>query len=828
MKKTTAKEVLIFVLSFAVPTLIFALCWANIGITYNGELTPLIYDMNMQYMPFMTSLRYVLNGENSIFFNWSVSLGGDYLSLFAYYLASPLNLLTVLWDVERMPQAIYVITLIKIGLCGLTFQTFLRFGLAKRKSSYVNIVFASCYALMSYNIVYSMCLMWLDGVILLPLILLGVEKLFEGKKGAAYFFSIFGCFYCNFYISYMVGIFTAVYFLTCVLRYWEKGCVKQMLVKAGRFTLLTLTALGLTLPMVLPALLSFAKGKGIATAGEGVHPDAYQFTVVELLMKFLPQQYDSIEYTGLPSIYCGSFIVLLAMLFLILKTGWREKVGIGVLLGVPFVGFVVPKVDILLHGFQFPHCFLFRYAFLFSTALLLGAYRCFWYLVEKHVSVKKQRGLIALLGGYLCIELFLNGSFIIGSLHEEANYHLKATFESEYTIQKPIIEYIKSQNDEKTFYRIGEQLQESSSNYSFLYDYMGAEYFGSTFNFSVNQFLNRVGKNGAYYRTTIKGVESFVQGLLGIKYVVTDQPLTYPYYREIYSPNNNVPLFAYENEKASTFGFLVDESSLQQERPIFQTAFQNANSIAIMLTGNEEEIYKPVDLTLESGYSEETKIVKYSFAGEAGASLFLDMEGLWTPSAKEKEDEFAKGSLSTENDEDNVEKRLLIHLDDNLACVGYFSYYLQKGLGLGKINNTGRHSLSFYIPDNLSIDKVEAFTLDEEALIHHIDVLMGSQVENVRKIKNGVYGKVDVSGEKRLVTSIPYDEGWTLLVDGEKTDICPIFGTFISVSLSEGNHEIELRYIPKGFSEGCVASLTSMFIVIIYFCMKRKQNVNIS
>ncbi|MGN0419559.1 MAG: YfhO family protein [Acetatifactor sp.] len=829
MKKTTAKEVLIFVLSFAVPTLIFALCWANIGITYNGELTPLIYDMNAQYMPFMTSLRYVLNGDNSIFFNWSVSLGGDYLSLFAYYLASPLNLLTVLWDVEQMPQAIYVITLIKIGLCGLTFQTFLRFGLAKRKSSYVNIVFASCYSLMSYNIVYSMCLMWLDGVILLPLVLLGVEKLFEGKKGAVYFFSIFGCFYCNFYISYMVGIFTAVYFLTCVLRYWEKGCVKQMLVKAGRFTLLTLTALGLTLPMVLPALLSFAKGKGIATAGEEINPAAYQFSFLELLKKMLPQQFDSIEYDGLPSIYCGSLIVLLAFIYLFARIRWREKISYFLLLALPFLGFVIPKLDIAWHGFQIPHCFPYRYAFLFSTGLIICAFNCYRYIDLCFGLMIYYRKIVFLATSYLMFELFLNGSFAIGTLHETTGYYLKQNFEGEYLSLKPVAENTKAKDSE--FFRIGEQLTKVGSNFSFLYNYPGTEYFGSMMNYPINQFLNRLGKTDTYYLQTIEGVEPFSQCFLGIKYLLTPWQVENCVYQDITDERLSDKILEYYNKYACSLGTLIDREGISEGELFTETSYENANNLAKLLTGEQEEIYSCIDLRVEDALipmEGGKRYIAVSFYGERNAKLYLDVIGRWTRNSGKRlqAQEDAKDQMG--DDETEKEAALLIKLDDEIIYRGKYTLNFQRGIDLGRIPEAGEHTLVFQYPEEMNLSSIQLYFQNEDVLKQNLEILQSRQMKEAKLHKNGAVGKVHAADHSALITSLPYDEGWNVYVDGVRTNYQKMLDAFLMVDIPPGEHTVEFRYIPKGFREGCVLAAISLIVIVIYYGVKRKQNVNIS
>ena len=162
--------------------------------------------MKEQYLPFFSSLHDLIGGDDSIFFHWSKSLGGNYIGLYAYYLASPFSWLTTLFSIEKLPLAIFLMTVSKISLSGLTFSVYVNFlwnkynSLPAQTSSYRRLLahltllpLPVAYALMSYNLQFALSIMWLDGVILLPLLLLGVEKLVENsEKFRSFYINILG------------------------------------------------------------------------------------------------------------------------------------------------------------------------------------------------------------------------------------------------------------------------------------------------------------------------------------------------------------------------------------------------------------------------------------------------------------------------------------------------------------------------------------------------------------------------------------------------------------------------------------------------------------
>src|SRR5699024_2155215 len=74
-----------------------------------------------------------------------------------------------------------------------------------------------------------------------------------------------------------------------------------------------------------------------------------------------------------------------------------------------------------------------------------------------------------------------------------------------------------------------------------------------------------------------------------------------------------------------------------------------------------------------------------------------------------------------------------------------------------------------------------------------------------------------------LFTTIPYDKGWHIYMDGKEIKYDEIFDTFIGFKIGKGKHNIEFKYTPVGLKEGILISILAIFISVIYFSKEGKK-----
>ena len=292
--KRSAERFILPALAFLLPGAVMLWAYAVLGVAPFGDRTVLLSDMSSQYVEFFCALK---NGE--LFFSWSKALGTSYIGVFSYYVSSPLSLLTLLVPNEEMPIALMLLIVLKVGLAGLSFAVFARQRFPGHDGA--ALFGCVCYALMSYSMIYSFCVMWLDALIWLPLILLALERILAGRGAGPFTAALTVCFLSTWYISYMAGAFCALYLCARLIALWpgrrELGRI------LARFFGGAACALGLTAWMWLPTFLAMFTGK--FSGGNVDYDGLLACSPLALLDQLRPGQYGSITYGAPPFVFCG-------------------------------------------------------------------------------------------------------------------------------------------------------------------------------------------------------------------------------------------------------------------------------------------------------------------------------------------------------------------------------------------------------------------------------------------------------------------------------------------------------------------------------------------
>ena len=210
--------------------------------------------MYSQYSCFFGDVKSLLS--DGLFYSLHKSIGGDIYSLAAYYLASPLNLIFLLFPLKYLPEAVSVLYILKLSLAALTMSCYL----SKRGTNgAANLALSLAFSFSAYFTLYSINIMWLDALVLLPLISLGIERLVDSTKFSLYTLSLAGAIFCNYYIGYMLCIFSVLYFLYALMR--ERRPARALADAGIRFAISSLVAGGLNAVLLIPVGLSMSGGK---------------------------------------------------------------------------------------------------------------------------------------------------------------------------------------------------------------------------------------------------------------------------------------------------------------------------------------------------------------------------------------------------------------------------------------------------------------------------------------------------------------------------------------------------------------------------------------
>ena len=384
-----------FALAFAIPCVGMLLVMLISQYEPFGKYSMLYSDMYHQYYPFFVEFRDAIRSGDGLMYTWSVGLGMDYLGLIAYYLASPLNLLSVLVPEMWLLEFFSLLVPIKLGLAGLFFAIFLNKLFGKYDLSIS--VFGGFYGLCAWALGFQWNIMWLDTFALLPLVALGTVSLLRDKKFILYTLTLFLSICANYYIGLFTCIFVFLLFFVYQICRW--GGWKKFFLDLGRIALFSVLAIGMTAILELPALAA------LQTTQSSVNkfPTGFRLNIAsshdlkglfDAMRQVAGNMGGSLEPNfkeGLPNVYCGIVSVYLMFLYLTAKdVKLRDKVC-GVCLLLFFnVSFIIRQLDYIWHGFHFTNMIPYRFSFLYSFVVLYMAYRA--WLMRRKFSTKQLIG----------------------------------------------------------------------------------------------------------------------------------------------------------------------------------------------------------------------------------------------------------------------------------------------------------------------------------------------------------------------------------------------------------------------------------------------------
>lgn len=364
-------------LSFALPIIVLYITYACVGMYPFGEKTILTLDMDGQYIYFFEQIRDIYTGKESLFYTFERSLGGEFLGCFTYYLASPLSLVVVLFPRNMITEAVMTITLLKCAFSGLNFSIYL--SKTRKRNTVGFVMFSVMYALCSYATMYQVNTMWMDALMWLPIIALGIEKMITEGKFKLFIISLAIAISSNYYIGYMLCFFVFLYFIFCVAIKSDKESTllneKYHVLKSFiRITVSSVIALMLASAAILSAYYSLKFGK--TDYQDNVIDSSLRFDFLHLMSKMFLGSFDTLRPEGTPNIYAGLLLILMLPVFYMSnKVKPKEKVGYTVLCLIFVACFSINAIDIAWHGFQTPVWFNYRYSFMFSFIMLSMAYR---------------------------------------------------------------------------------------------------------------------------------------------------------------------------------------------------------------------------------------------------------------------------------------------------------------------------------------------------------------------------------------------------------------------------------------------------------------------
>ncbi len=865
---------LAFFLPFVIACVIFALA----GLSPFGDKTILIWDGEKQYFPFFKAFREKLMNGGSLQYTWDVGMGTGYASLFAYYLASPLNWLCVLVPSSVLLEFFAFLTVVKIACAGLFFALFLR--IVYRRNDLSVAFFALLYALCSWVAGYYWNNMWLDTFALLPLLIAGTVCILRDGRFRLYIVALALSLWCNYYLAYFCCIFVLLTFIAYCIVFWQGW--KNFLRRFLRIAVGTLIGVGLTAVLLLPTLKAMMNSFSAAGTDFG----AWELNLAggasglsgvwnasrTILSNLMPDpSITDILPAGLPNIYCGFCAVVLAICFFCCgKVSLREKLCSGFLLIFLLMSFIFRKLDYVWHGFHFPNGLPYRFSFLFSFVTIAMAYRAYtlmdrfkpWYLAiivpaaglliwnawgAEHGSVLAAILLLAaMVSAFLIygkskarrvtanVILFaVIAAEMISCFHygiKQADFTAKADYPQDGAAVECLVNNTKELEGKNAFWRT-ETTVTQSRNDGALNGYRGVSIFTSSANANFNRFSPALGLSSlAVYNWYLYFETSpFSNTLCGVKYLLDREG------RDL-DPADNTKIATeggtnlLRNNYFISAGFMTDaDLSAFFENADTEDPIRDQNELFARATGVHEDLFLTLPLSQAIAWNEGSTLEPYeglegyffySCANGSGRSTFsliyhAPEDGLYCATTR-------LPNLSTVY----VYRNGQFLFDRYITSRGMFS--------LGRMSAGDEIQLAYFVdPGWQGYIYADVARMDDETFLRGYDELADEPWELTEVSDTKLSGTVTALRDGLFYTSVPYEPGWTATVDGEEVPLAETFDpsaetvkltdAVVSFPLGAGTHTVTLTYRTPGLTAGILISAVSLLAFGALLYLRRKD-----
>ncbi len=845
--------------------------------------------------------------------DFNIGMGGDVLTSLNYYvIGDPLNLIAVFFKNEQLELVFQLLILFRLYLAGLAFSLFCRkIGFQGRGT----MVGAFIYSFSAFAL-YTSCMYaaFPNVLIYLPLLLLGIEKVFRRESRFMLLFIVALCLISNFYFSYMLAALSVVYFF---LRYFvvnryvlrrngskgRKPVVKDLLYQVGRMIPPVIGGALLSCVILLPVLYAFLhQGRG---AGQVL--EKYLFydlrDYIELLgSAFSPKISSNFNLMG----YCP--IVFFAVLLAFQKIHRRKRIKYvlraafvvcGIFLCVPVFGYALNGFAYLNNRWIFGLAFLsavtvavffdellemnrkkqvvlvlgtavylLLYVFSYQMHTMAISVGLVWLLVfliwllagEKVLISRNRREIVLAAVCLLCITHF--GSFFFSPRNTEILQTKLNAGEIQDLEEKKSAGAVKCIRDD-SFYRV-DVMDSETLNEGLLFGYSPVSFYYSLFDGRITAFNKELDNSNMTVPNLShgNGGRTYLNLLTDVKYVVADRkkdmPFGYRYYDK-YELEDETKKIVAKNSLKLPFGYTVDSCltreaydklpPLKKEQAMIQRAvleqkpekmpesepqytdrslaYRVKETDGLELKKNSLEIQKSyAALTLEADVPE-------------NAELFVSCQGIkfipYDPAkypqyyeGDELEDRYDKVRWAQQFADWKEPTQIVVSAEANgrkeeiTLQQKSFKYFWNQDsflLTLGA-KSAGKQEikLTFSNVGKIHFSKLELLAEDMTTLPQQVETLKSERLANIKFASNWVEGTIETKGNRMLMLSVPYSEGWKLTVDGKEKELACVNTMWSGVYLEEGGrHRITLQYRTPGLKVGILISGVTLVVMVVLF-----------
>ena len=825
-----------FIISFLVVTTVFILK----KISPFGEYSMLKIDFYHQYGPMLGELYDRIKTGKSLIYSFNTGLGLPFFRNFFNYLSSVFNIIMLLFKRNDLLTSYSIIIGLKAVTSSLTCVYYLK---KKFDSNNFIIGLSILYAFSSYFIAYYWNIMWIDGLYILPLLALGIENIINKNNGVLYTMSLVIILFTNYFIGYMLCIFSVLYFILYFIKKINIREVKKNIKIIIKFIVCSLISGMLLAFQLIPMFSSLLTTD--ATTGTMPTEQYYAFTFFEFIKNHLSGVYSTVLASGIsncPNISSGILSITLFILFILNnKIKLRTKITYLLFMVILFFSFYIAPLDYIWHAFHVPNDLPYRYSFIYSFILIIiSAYTLnkskdipiikviISFIITiilvtvvyftNYENISKDMILInyILLVIYfliyilykkdtkcknLAIYIFIIVCGIESVISINTNWNINQSISNFYSDYKEIENKKNNITDEEKFFRI-EKTNNLTLNDGAWYNYYGQEIFSSMsygklakLNSDLGSPGNRV--NSYYYKENTPIYDL----IFDLKYTYGERNDNTRY--------SKIDDGFYKYEYTSGLMFAVN-NSIKNWKYDYSNPLEYQNNFASYST-NTNNIFYRLSL-IKKEYiikTDEELLIKYTYKN--------DFDNFYLYTNDSSIDYIIinnKGYYKDDVDYSKINKIV------NTDIIEYNSYN-EEYIITEKEESENIEVLVHY--NNRYDIEPDIYTINNDRFTDFYNIIKDKKVNiNVFK-ENYIKGTIKLDKGSTIFTSIPYDKGWKVYSNNKEINTFKINDCLLGFDLKKGENNIELKYIPEHFDLGICMSISTIIGIITYLSIKKKR-----
>lgn len=792
------RTVLFWSICAALPVLLLIVLSIWGGTYPFGPESFLTEDLKYQYIDFFTWYREVLTGDANIFYSFAQGMGSNTWGLFSYYLASPFNLIILLFDEAHLTLAIYVIVALKLACMNVSMAWYLRrrFHLGYAWALALSI----CYTWSTWTATNLRNPLWLDALILLPLMAWCCYRLIRTGSfiplALLVAVNVMSCWYMAYITLLFCCLFVLFELAVMMLDEGERPEWAWIAGRAGRFTAAIALGLGLSAWTFVPTVLAMMGGEG----SQGI--SAFLTYPTALIRGFLPGAWN---FSNTPQFYTGLIPLVLAVGLLIDRRA-NAKFRAALLV---FAGFLVTSsvLGVLMYiwcGFRQPNGFYSRIAFLLSfLEIWAAAYLLMMRSARPAPGAHMKRRGIQERSGLASIACCMA---VVAFAVADMGWNAHCAWDDLYTgypqaQHAAYVEEVDQQTQEirardtDAFYRIDKTYNRAGAafNEGISHGFSQLSTYSSAHNPRAVAFLNAMGYSTEGEFSSVYAAPNLVMdSLLGVRYIGTWGLPAGTKPTEVTRASNGADI-SY-NPYALSLGFASATDLANSPMPAGNNPFERQNTLVEQLTGTTTPLYTPIEAQRGTNAS---GMPTWDVEVPAGTIGYVFVQ---------------RG--------EHAGSHRPVTLTIDKTVIGQEGWRFANNVrALGPVaSDPALHTITIS-----PASETDAIPEHTTCLFYALNMDVFEQVINTLKageftpstFQDGhVAGTYSAAGTTNLVLSIPYDNGWSATVDGHEAELEPAAGGALStLALTAGEHAIELSYRSPGMLLGAAASTCALIIV---------------